>query len=112
MTPEKQNNEQNDEDSLNQLREQVHIVEGFRKMMRGKDIAEIICKHFDLKSARMHLVARFDLKATQAEAILNMSLDELHNLTDEEIERQYNDLTNRISELEEKESALVSSENQ
>ena len=108
--PEIRNGTQAEADNLDRLHAQIHIIEGFRKIMRSKDIAEIICKHFDLKSAQMHLVARFDLKKTQADAILNMPLAELHELKAEEIESQYNDLTSRISALEEKESAHISSE--
>ncbi len=111
MNTEKQNNERNDEDSLNQLREQAHNLEALRIVIRDRKIAETIRKHFDYNSARTHFVARFNLKKVQAEFILNMSLEELHNVTDEEIERQYNDLMSRISELEEKESAIVSAEN-
>lgn len=111
MNPEKQNNERNEENSLDQLRSQAHILEAFRIVIRDRKIAETIRKHFDYNSARTHFVARFNLDKVQAESILNMSLEDLHSLTDEEIERQFNELMSRISELEEKESAIVSSEN-
>jgi len=111
MNLEKQNNERNDKDNLNQLREQAHNLEALRIVIRDRKIAETIRKHFDYNSARTHFVARFNLNKVQAESILNMSLEELHNITDEEIEPRYNDLMSRISKLEEKESAPVSAEN-
>ena len=94
-------------DLLKQLHAYIDIFEGFRKIMRSKDIAVIICKYFELKSAQRHLVARFDLKKTQADAILNMPLAELLELKAEDIESQYNGLMNRISELEGKESDKI-----
>ena len=92
MDSEKQNNERNDEDSMKQLREQANNLEALRIVLRDKKIAETIRKHFDYNSARTHFVARFNLSKEQAEFILNMSFEELHNLTVEEIEDQYTDL--------------------
>ena len=92
MNPEKQNNERNDEDSMKQLREQVNNLEALRIVLRDKKIAETIRKHFDYNSARTHFVARFNLNKEQAESILNMPFEELHNLTVEDIENQYTDL--------------------
>ena len=92
MNPENQNNERNDEDSMKHLREQANNLEALRIVLRDKKIAETIRKHFDYNSARTHFVARFNLSKEQAEFILNMSFEELHNLTVEEIEDQYTDL--------------------
>ena len=100
MNPEKQNIEQDDEEKLKQLREQVHVLEGLRSVLPDKRIAEIIRQHFDFKSARMHLVARFNLNKEQAESILNMPFDEFQGLVADDIEKQYNDLKHRITELE------------
>ena len=92
MDPKNQNNERNDEDSMKHLREQANNLEALRIVLRDKKIAETIRKHFDYNSARTHFVARFNLSKEQAEFILNMSFEELHNLTVEEIEDQYTDL--------------------
>lgn len=92
MNSENQNNERNDEDSMKHLREQANNLEALRIVLRDKKIAETIRKHFDYNSARTHFVARFNLSKEQAEFILNMSFEELHNLTVEEIEDQYTDL--------------------
>ena len=87
---------------LTNLREQAHVLEGLRMVLPGKCTAEIIYQYFDFKSARMHLVARFDLDKKQAESILNMPFEEFHNLVAEDVEKQYNDLMCQIAELEAK----------
>ncbi|MDD6337304.1 MAG: FtsK/SpoIIIE domain-containing protein [Lentisphaeria bacterium] len=92
MNSENQNIEQNNEDSLKLLREQVNNLEALRIVLRDKKITENILKHFDYNSARTHLVDRFNLNKEQAEFILNMPFEELHNLTLEEIEDQYTGL--------------------
>ena len=94
------NNAENQE--LISLREQAHLLEGLRMVLPDKKIAETIRKHFDFKSAKTHLVARFRLDKKQAEFVLNMPFEEFHDLVLEEVEKQYNDLMCRIAELEAK----------
>ena len=100
MNPEKQNYERNDEDSMKHLREQANNLEALRIVLRDKKIAETIRKHFDYNSARTHFVARFNLNKEQAESILNMPFDEFQGLVADDIEKQYNALKHRITELE------------
>ena len=100
MNSENQNIEQNNEESLKLLREQVNNLEALRIVLPDKRISEIIRQHFDFKSARMHLVARFNLDKEQAESILNMPFDEFQVLVADDIEKQYNALKHRITELE------------
>ena len=102
------NNAENQE--LISLREQAHVLDGLRMVLPDKKIAETIRKHFEFKSARIHLVARFELDKTQAESILNMPFEEFHNLMLEEIEKQYNDLMCRIAVLEKRERTIATPE--
>ena len=127
MNLEKQNNERNDEDSLDQLCEQAHILEALRLVISDRKIVEAIRMHCDEKATKddkkhalcqaalgiKELIAQFNLDKVQVESILNISMswDKLHNLISEDLEGQYNDLMSRIAELEEKESSLISSEN-
>lgn len=127
MNIENQNNERNEEDSLNQLREQAHILEALRLVISDRKIVEAIRMHCDEKATKddiihalcqaalgiKELIAQFNLDKVQVESILNISMswDKLHNLISEDLEGQYNDLMSRIAELEEKESSLISSEN-
>ena len=104
MNSEKQNTERNDENSIKQLRERANNLEALRIILRDKKIAETIRKHFDFHSARTHLVARFRLDKIQAEYVLNMPFEDFHNLVADDIEKQFNDLMERIAELEEKQS--------
>ena len=99
MNSETQNTERNDENSIKQLREQANNLEALRIILRDKKIAETIRKHFDYNSARTHLVDRFNLNKEQAEFILNMPSDEFQGLVADDIEKQYNDLKHRITEL-------------
>ena len=85
---------------MKQLREQANNLEALRIVLRDKKIAETIRKHFDYNSARTHFVARFNLSKEQAEFILKMTFDEFQGLAADDIEKQYNALKHRITELE------------
>ena len=65
------------------------------------EVVKIIRESRDRETAGKALMARFDLDAIQAAAILNMRLHQLTNLAVDDLENQYNELMARIAELEE-----------
>ena len=87
---------------LRKARERAHILAGLLIAVRNIDeVVKIIRESRDRESAGKALMARFDLDAIQAAAILNMRLHQLTNLAVDDLENQYNELMARIAELEE-----------
>ncbi|MEQ1567679.1 MAG: DNA topoisomerase IV subunit A [Myxococcota bacterium] len=66
---------------LNELRERIHLLEGFEKLFDGLDDAiRIIRESEGRKDAATQLIARFDLSELQADAILELRLYKLARL--------------------------------
>ena len=87
---------------LRKARERAHILAGLLIAVRNIDeVVKIIRESRDRESAGKALMARFELDAIQAAAILNMRLHQLTNLAVDDLERQYNEIMARIAELEE-----------
>ena len=71
---------------LHQLLSRIHILEGFAKLFSGLDEAIRIIRNADDKTdAASKLCARFDLDATQADAILELKLYRLAKLEADKI---------------------------
>ena len=87
---------------LRKARERAHILAGLLIAVRNIDeVVKIIRESRDRETAGKALMARFELDAIQAAAILNMRLHQLTNLAVDDLENQYNELMARIAELEE-----------
>jgi len=87
---------------LRKARERAHILAGLLIAVRNIDeVVRIIRESRDRESAGKALMARFELDAIQAAAILNMRLHQLTNLAVDDLENQYNEIMARIAELEE-----------
>jgi DNA gyrase subunit A len=78
----------------------AHILEGLLTALEHLDaIIELIRGSRDRDSAREQLVARFELTAIQASAILDLRLSQLTALEADAIKQEHTDVTERISEL-------------
>jgi DNA gyrase subunit A len=80
----------------------AHILEGLLTALEHLDeIIELIRASRDRDSAREQLIARFELTAIQASAILDLRLSQLTALEAESIKQEHADVAERISELRE-----------
>ncbi len=78
----------------------AHILEGLLIALENLDaIIELIRASRDRESAREQLIARFELSAIQASAILDLRLSQLTALEAEAIKQEHADVTERIAEL-------------
>src|SRR4051794_19449303 len=102
---------------LRQLEAQVHRLEGLLIALENLDaVIELIRASRDRDSARAGLMERFELSHIQAQAILELRLQQLTALEADSIRREHADKVERIRELrellgdEEKVLALIKEE--
>jgi DNA gyrase subunit A len=78
----------------------AHILQGLLIALENLDqIIELIRASRDRDSAREQLIARFELSAIQASAILDLRLSQLTALEADSIAQEHADVTERIAEL-------------
>src|SRR3954451_5220112 len=87
---------------LAQKEARAHVLEGLLIALDNLDaIIDLIRKARDRETAREELVARFELSAIQASAILDLRLSQLTALESDAIKQEHADVTERIRELRE-----------
>jgi DNA gyrase subunit A len=85
---------------LRKAEERAHILEGYLKALDNLDeVIALIRGAADTDSARGGLMERFELSEIQAQAILDLRLARLTGLARREIEVEFADLKERITEL-------------
>ena len=85
---------------LNEAKKRAHILEGLRIALANIDeVVELIKKSNDTKDAKNKLIEKFALSEIQAQAILDMKLARLTSLEIEKIEKEYNELMEKIAYL-------------
>jgi DNA gyrase subunit A len=85
---------------LSEKEARAHILEGLLTALEHLDqIIELIRASRDRESAREQLIARFELSAIQATAILDLRLSQLTALEADGIKQEHADVTERIAEL-------------
>jgi DNA gyrase subunit A len=85
---------------LSEKEARAHILEGLLIALANLDaIIELIRASRDREAAREQLVARFELSAIQATAILDLRLSQLTALEADGIKQEHADVTERIAEL-------------
>ncbi len=85
---------------LSEKEARAHILEGLLTALEHLDeIIELIRGSRDRDSAREQLIARFELSAIQASAILDLRLSQLTALEADSIKQEHADVTERIAEL-------------
>jgi DNA gyrase subunit A len=85
---------------LSEKEARAHILEGLLIALEHLDeIIALIRSSRDRDSAREQLVARFELSAIQATAILDLRLSQLTALEADSIKQEHADVTERIAEL-------------
>ncbi len=85
---------------LSEKEARAHVLEGLLTALEHLDaIIELIRASRDRDTAREQLIARFDLSAIQATAILDLRLSQLTALEADGIKQEHADVTERIAEL-------------
>jgi len=85
---------------LTEKEARAHILQGLLVALEHLDeIIELIRGSRDRESAREQLIARFELSAIQASAILDLRLSQLTALEADGIKQEHADVTERIAEL-------------
>jgi DNA gyrase subunit A len=85
---------------LSEKEARAHILEGLLTALEHLDeIIELIRSSRDRDSAREQLIARFELSAIQATAILDLRLSQLTALEADGIKQEHADVSERIAEL-------------
>jgi DNA gyrase subunit A len=85
---------------LSEKEARAHILEGLLTALEHLDeIIELIRGSRDRDAAREQLIARFELSAIQATAILDLRLSQLTALEADSIRQEHADVTERIAEL-------------
>jgi DNA gyrase subunit A len=85
---------------LTEKEARAHILEGLLTALEHLDaIIELIRGSRDRDAAREQLIARFELSAVQATAILDLRLSQLTALEADSIKQEHADVTERIAEL-------------
>jgi DNA gyrase subunit A len=85
---------------LRQAEKRAHVLEGYLKALDNIDaVIALIRAAADSDEAREGLMSQFALSEVQAQAILDLRLARLTGLARKEIEGEYKDLQERISEL-------------
>jgi DNA gyrase subunit A len=85
---------------LRKAEERAHVLEGYLIALDNIDaIVALIRAAADTDEARTQLIERFSLTEIQAQAILDLRLARLTGLARKEIEAEYEDLQERITEL-------------
>ncbi|MDS3861334.1 DNA topoisomerase (ATP-hydrolyzing) [Thermosynechococcaceae cyanobacterium BACA0444] len=86
---------------LDQAQARSHIVEGLLAGLNGLDrLIDLLRQAPDGPTAKINLQEEFDLSDRQADAILAMPLRRLTGLERENLEREFQDLSQRIQELQ------------
>src|SRR5437667_4760656 len=85
---------------LRQAEKRAHILEGYLKALDNLDaVIALIRAAADTDDARTGLMEQFELSEVQAQAILDLRLARLTGLARKEIEDEFADLQERITEL-------------
>src|SRR6266576_942781 len=85
---------------LRQAERRAHILEGYLKALDNLDaVIALIRAAADTDDARTGLMEQFELSEVQAQAILDLRLARLTGLARKEIEDEFADLQERITEL-------------
>jgi DNA gyrase subunit A len=85
---------------LSEKEARAHILEGLLVALDNLDaIIELIRASRDREAAREQLIAKFELTAIQATAILDLRLSQLTALEADAIKQEHADVTERIAEL-------------
>src|SRR4249920_381893 len=85
---------------LRQAERRAHVLEGYLKALDNLDaVIALIRAAADTDDARTGLMEQFELSEIQAQAILDLRLARLTGLARKEIEEEYKDLQERITEL-------------
>ncbi len=86
---------------LEKAKARAHIVEGLLKALDHIDeVIATIKASKDTQTARSNLIERFELSENQANAILDMKLQRLTGLERNKLEKEYKELTKRITQLQ------------
>lgn len=86
---------------LAKARERAHILEGLKiALLKIDEVVATIKKSKDRDDARKNLITKFKLSEMQANAILEMRLQQLANLERLKVEQEYKDKMELIKELE------------
>ncbi|WP_457561475.1 DNA gyrase subunit A [Caminibacter pacificus] len=85
---------------LEEAKRRAHILEGLLIALANIDeVVEIIKKSADSKEAKAKLMDRFSLSEVQAQAILDMKLSRLTSLETEKLQKEYDELMEKIAYL-------------
>jgi len=85
---------------LEVAKRRAHILEGLLIALANIDeVVEIIKKSSDTKEAKSRLMERFELSEVQAQAILDMKLSRLTSLETEKLQKEYDELMEKIAYL-------------
>jgi DNA gyrase subunit A len=85
---------------LSQREARAHILEGLLIALENLDaVIELIRSSSNREAAREQLIARFELSAIQAQAILDLRLSQLTALESDQIRKEHADTMERIGEL-------------
>src|SRR5437762_1844136 len=88
------------QDELRKAESRAHVLEGYLTALDNIDaIVALIRGASDTDDARTQLMEQFSLSEIQAQAILDMRLARLTGLARKEVEDEYADLQERITEL-------------
>jgi len=86
---------------LEQARQRAHILEGLRIALDHLDaVIDTIRRSREPRTAMNNLRRRFKLSEAQAEAVLAMPLRRLARMERARVEEEYNEVSSRISDLE------------
>jgi DNA gyrase subunit A len=86
---------------LDRAKERMHILEGLRiALLKIDEIIALIKKSKDKDEARIGLMTKFKLSEIQAQAILDMRLQQLTNLDRLKVEQEWEEKKKLIDELE------------
>ncbi len=86
---------------LNRAKDRLHILEGLRiALLRIDEVIETIRKSKDKDEAKIKLMTKFKLSEIQAQAILDMRLQQLTNLDRLKVEQEWEEKRKLIEELE------------
>jgi len=86
---------------LNIAKERIHVLEGLKIAVSNIDeVVSIIKKSLNTQVALIRLKERFNLSDKQAHAILEMRLSRLTGLEIEKLEKEYNEVLEKINNYE------------
>jgi DNA gyrase subunit A len=86
---------------LNIAKERIHVIEGLKIAVSNIDeVVSIIKKSLNTQIALIRLKERFNLSDKQAHAILEMRLSRLTGLEIEKLEKEYNEVLEKINNYE------------